>query len=813
MDWLRDVRITLRQLRSNPGYTTAAVLTLGVAIAANSAVFSAAYAVLLSPFGVTAPRDLVVSWEADPARNIGVLELSYTEFHDWSVSARSFSDVAAMGSSNWTKVLEGNGDPDRLPFAAVTASFFDTLGARPVLGRGFRPEDDTRGAAGVVVLSHGLWARRFGARPDVVGTPITLDGRPYTVIGVMPEEFAFPRGAEFWMPVVPELAAASALWNVDALDDVNVLFAVGRLRQSSNRFSASDELSALVSRSQPGAGAPTSTPTVVVEPFLEYVLGSVRPVVWLLVAAVGIMLMIACANVAGLMLTRSCLRSREHAIRLALGATHARLASLWIIEALLLSAAGGTLGLLASWWIVRVITRLGLDDVPRLAQAAITAPVIGFTVLTVLLTALLCGLGPARGARSISLVNSIDSSIRSTAERSSRRRRSAIVMFQLALAVVLLVAAGLVVRSFSNLRTLDLGFMPADVLTMDVTQQSGESTNEWLNALLDRVARVKGVDGLGAVSLPPLALGAIGDDTRVVLENQPENLATSSRHVMLNHLVATPGYFEAMRIGLERGRLFDSHDDSQAPRVVLLGESAARTLWPGQDPIGKRLAMSTLVPGQPANAWRTVVGIVSDVRYRGLNDVRLDLYEPALQADSTPATIVVRTRGDPTVVVPAIRSTIHDFSPRAIIDRVETMEAVVARVEAPWRLLSWMLAMFAGVAAALASLGLFSVVGLELASRRREFAIRLAVGAEPREILRIAMTTAFRWAGVGVAAGLALAVAGTHALSALLFGVHVLDPVSYLASVGLVILAVALAAYLPARQAAAIEPMSLLRRD
>lgn len=813
-DSRRDLKYSVRTLVKNPGFTCTAVVTLALAIGANSAIFSAVYAILLKPLPIHSPADLVVCWGADSSRNLTVVELSYRNFQDWAAGSRSFTHAAAMGSSNWTMVLEGHGEPVRLSYTGVTASFFETVGVRPFLGRTFRPEDDVPNAPRVMVLNYGAWIRRFGANPDVVGTTIRLNEQPHTVVGVMPRGFDFPRGAEFWMPVVPELAASSARWKSDALTNVGALFVIGRLREGVTPAVASQELDQLATRLQATTTTPRFGSSVVVTPFLDYLLGPTRTALWLLFAAVGVLLLIACANVSGLMLTRVSLRRREHAIRLALGATRIGVGRLWILEIVVVSVTGGVLGLLASRCIAALIIALGPDDVPRVADISINVPVGAFTFAAVLVTALLCGIGPVRQACGSNLLDVLADAARGTPGKQSRRTRSLLLTIQVALAVMLLVSAGLVVRSFVKLRAIDLGFVASHVLTMNVAPRDARpSANEWFDELLRRIATLPEVEAAGAIYLPPLAVGPIGQETWVILDGQPVTPEAGGRNPMLNYQVATPRYFGAMGVALKRGRLFDIHDVRRSPRVVILGESAARRLWPGENPIGQRLIIPTFTPGEMQNAWRTVVGVVADVRYRGINDVRLDVYDPALQASSPADNLVVRTAGDPLTVVGAVQAKARELDPHVVIDRVTTMDSVVSRAIAPWRLSAWMLTLFAALASVLASVGLFSLVSLDVASRRHEFAVRLALGAAPRHIMRVVMGVASKWVSAGVALGLIAAIGSSRALGSLLFEVDTLDGATYAAVIAFVVSLVTLASYLPARRAARIDPMALLRCD
>jgi putative ABC transport system permease protein len=452
MDLLRAVRLAVRDLLRQPGYTAATVVTL--AIGANSAIFSAVHGVLLRPSPIRQPDDLIICWERDASRS-PVVELSYRKFQDWVAHSQSFSQAAAVGSSTWPATLDGRGESVRLASAGVSASFFDTLGVAPVLGRSFRPEDDVPNAERVVILSHATWVTRFGADPDIIGTTIQL-GERHTIVGVMSAEFDFPHRTDVWLPVVPILANAGNGRVQSPLESVGVLFVMGRLRQGVTPDMASDELNRLAGQLQQAGTAHRFGTDVVVTPFLDYLLGPVRHALWALFAAVGVLLLIGCANVSGLMLTRVSVRRREHAIRLALGATRGHLGRHWAIETLILSVTGGCVGLVATRWMVQGIAALAPEDVPRLTSISINLPVAAFTFLAVLATAFLCGVQPVRHAGTLNLLEALNDAPRATPGRRSNRARSLLLVFQIALTVVLLVAAGLVVRSFVNLKALTL---------------------------------------------------------------------------------------------------------------------------------------------------------------------------------------------------------------------------------------------------------------------------------------------------------------------------------------------------------------------
>jgi predicted permease len=800
-----------RHLRQSPGYAATAILTFALAIGANSAIFSAVNTVLLRPLPVDAPENLAVVWQTDEGGQ-AVVELTYRHLREWTSAGTTFTRAAVTGSHNWSAVLQERGEPSRIWFNGVSAEFFDTLGVSPLLGRGLRAEDDVPNGPAVAVLNHGTWVRRFGADPNVIGTTMSLDGDPVEIVGVMPPGFDFPRGAEFWMPVVPMLATGTPP-NMTTLERVGVFYVVGRVPGEVDPAALRADVDALEARldaASPGRlkwGARS-----VVTPFVDHVFGPVRPALRVLWAAVGVLLLIACANVSGLMLTRISRRRHEDGIRLALGAARSAIARLWMSEILVVAVAGGLLGLIVAQWIADAIIALAPDDVPRVGEIEIDLTVALFTFGIVLLVALVTGAVPLHHVGRTSLLAGLEGE-RTTTGRGTLRVRSTLLVIQIGLSVVLLVAAGLVLRSFIELRQVDLGFAPERVLSLTVQPRNpGRPPNVWLQDLLTRVRGLPGVEAAGAVYLRPLMLGPIGQGVRVLLEGQPDTLQSADANPTLNYLIATPGYFEALSIKLRAGRLFSDRDTADMPRVALVSESTARRLWPGQDPIGKRVSMSAFTPGSTGKAWRTIVGIVSDVRYRGIDEVQFDIYDPALQIGRPADNILVRTSANPLAAVPAIRAIAREMDPTAIVDGVTTMEAVVSRAEAPWRLTMWMFVLFATLAVGLAALGLFSLVALDVAHRGREFAIRMALGESRTGILRGVLMRAGWRVVSGLGLGLLTAFIATRAIRGLLFGIAADDGLTYGAVLAIVLVVVTVAAYLPARRAARTDPQALLRQ-
>ena len=812
MSLATDVAVVARRLTASPGYTLGIIITLALALGANTAIFSVVHATLLHPLVARDPGRLVVVWESDPAKGVAVVELAYNTFRAWATSGRSFTDASAFGSSTWTEVLRGVDESVRLASTGVSATFFETLGVRPMLGRTFRTEDDVPNAERVVMLSHRLWKTRFGGDHSIVGTTLQFD-RPHAIVGVMPEGFDFPRGTDLWMPVLPILAEAEAKWKINARADAGVLFMLARLRDGVSPQAAGDELNALAAHVQRSGGRQFGT-AVTVTPVVDVLLGPIRPALWCLFAAVVILLAIACANVAGLIMKRASVRRREFAIRLALGAMIGELSRLWLVEIVVLACAGGGVGLLAAHWITRTILTLAPQALPGLAASSINVPVAAFTLLAVVASAFVCGAWPILDLRAIDLNAAVKSVPRTPWVLGWHRTRSALVTTQISLAVVLLVAGGLAIRSAMNVGRVDLGFTPSGVVTLQLSARPGTpTTNQWLSDVVTRVAAVPGVESVGSVAQLPFELGPIGADSWVILEGQTDTPEARRQNPSVNYQTAFPGYFHAMQISLTQGRLFNAQDDARSPRVAVISETTARRLWPGQNPLQRRILLPNQTPDGPRTVWRTVVGVVSDVRYRGIGDVRLEVYDSAQQSDFLASSLVVRGPGDLVGLAAAVRAEVRRLDPHAVIDRVTTMEEIVARVTAPWRFTVWVLAVLAVIACVLASAGLFGLVALDVVQRQREFAVRLALGAQPTELLRLAVFRGGRSALLGIIGGLVIALVGTRAVQGMLFQVRALDLTTYAGVVTLIVTIVGLASYLPARRAAAVDPLTLLKAE
>ena len=824
MSVMRDLRLAARQLRMAPGYTLAAIATLALAIGASTAIFSAVYAVLLKPMPIRDPQQLVIGWGTSRALNMRVIELSYLDIQDIGSATPEVGTVASVGSSAWTLILDGEGDPIKLPSVGVSGNLFDLLGAVPLLGRTITPDDDRPTSAPVVVLSHEVWAGQFGSDPRIIGRKLRLDDRLTEVVGVMPASFNYPHGTAMWQAIAPVLGPGvpdGNGGNPNPMRNVGVLFMIGRLVPGVTTEAARDAWTRANARVL--ANSPGPRYDIAVTPFLDYQIGPARQAMWALFGAVGVLLLIACANVSGLMLTRVSLRAHDDAIRTAIGGSRLSIARLWAAETVWLTVVGGALGLLACRGLIGMIIALAPEGIPRLDEVTIDLPVAAFSIAIMTVATLLCGIAPIRHAGSVNVTDALNDGSRTMAGGRSNRTRSSLLVAQIGLAVVLLVAAGLVVRSFGALRSLDFGFSDAAVLRLKVEPRApSQPVNRWISEFIPQIAQLPDVEAAGAVYLTPMELGTIGQGTWAIGEGQPETPEQASRNPIVNYQAATADYFRTMKIPLISGRLFTAEDRDNAPRVALISESTAAALFPGVNPVGKRIKAASFNANQrnKDGVWRTIVGVVGNVRYKGMHEIPLDMYDPPAQSTvGTVTSLVVRLKPgreqQAVAVAAAIQTQARQRDPRVLISGIGMMSRVVDKEIAPWRFSAWVFSLFAALAFTLSMLGLFSVVSLDVANRRREFAIRMALGATGGHIVGGVFRAAGLRAAVGVAAGLALATVATRSLESLLFGVRMNDAMTYSAVVALVAGVVAIASYLPARRAAAAaaNPVALLRRD
>jgi putative ABC transport system permease protein len=798
----------------------AAILMLSLAVGATTAIFSLVHGVLLQPLPFSDPERLAMLWGRDPSRGVPVVEVSLRDLRAWRRNT-TFESIDVFGSVNWRYRITAPGEPFTVSYSSVSSAFFDTLGVRPLLGRSFTAADDTPGAPGTVILSEDLWRRRFSADPEVVGKTITVGegaaARPFEIIGVTDRSFQFPAGAELWASASRDIAAFAA-GSTDGTDwdGLRVFYAVGRLKPGAGIDQARAELSTIARRLESRGGRTDEAMEVAITPLTAHFFGSARPALVATFGAVGVLLLIACANAAGLLLVHGVAREREIAVRLAIGATRSEIVRQFLWEAVALAGAAGILGISLAYVLVDVAVAVVPADVPRLDQVSVNVPVLLFSIALSLVIPVLVGVLPAWQLSRANVVDGLKHSARTgTAAPGASRVRKLLVAGELAAAAVLLVAAGLLARSFIGLLRIDPGFDPRNVLTFDLHVPESryptiEAERELTSRVLDAVRQTAGVIAAGAVYQRPFEHGPIGMDSGFLLEGQPRSPDTWRRNPLLNWEAVTPGYFKAMDVRLMRGRLFTDRDDERGPPVVIVSEAMAARVWPGQDPIGKRLrAYGAPQGGDPA--WQTVVGVVEDVRYREMQEARLDLYLPFRQSPSPVRHVVVKTSGDPLRSAAAVRAALQRIDAQLAAEKVTTMERIVGATLAPWRFNMMAFAAFSGIALAFAAIGLSAVVAYAAQQRTREVGIRVALGARWIDIVRLLLVEGVQLTFAGLAIGLAGAWVLTRLLSSLLFGVGPTDATTF-AVIGVLLALVALcAAYLPARRAARIDPVVALR--
>jgi putative ABC transport system permease protein len=797
----------------------AGILALG--LGANIAIFAVAYAVLLRPLPVADQQSLVIMWERAEQRAVSVWEVSYRDFKDWESQNTSFMQLAATGSINWSGRLMQKEGPIVLPFAAVSGGFFDVLGTRPALGRALTRADDTRSSPRVAVLSASAWRNHFRSDPGVIGGTAMIDDgagmSAATIVGVMPPEFDYPGGAALWIPIAPTLARLSVAEGYDILEEraFGILYVLGRLKPGVGLSQARADMDAVVDRLT-GTGKPGTGRSIVVTPLADHVFGRTRPALLLLMVAAGMVLVLTCANVIGLLLAHLSGHRRDLAIRIALGAERSHLIRQAFAEGAAPVLVGLAAAVMLAYWCVPFLTALAPEGVPRLSEVTFRTPVVtGFAAVASALAALSCGALPLlivlRRTRP-TLLRPVEPGGRT----STLPVRNGLLIVQTALAVVLLVAATLAVRSFHAIQRVHLGFDPAGLVTFDVLPPTGkykklEANNHFYREAIDRVRRLPGVLAVAGVYLRPFEFGAIGSGAAVILEGQsPRDPDAWRSNPSLNAEAITPDYFEVMRIPVLQGRAFTEHDTRNSPAVVIVSISAARALWPGQNPIGKRVFASY---DRPEGNWQAVVGVVADVRYRGVTVPTFDLYKPYLQSEDAVKHFVVRAAGNPSTFVPRLRSEIRSVDPESMVDAIRPMDAVVARQLAPWRFAALLFSMLAALALLVAVVGLYAVVAHHVADRNREIGIRMALGARREQIVRFFALRMARVMTTALLTGLLIAAGAARSMNALLFGVAPGDAATYAIVCLLMVAAVSAGAYWPIWRATTVDPVVVLRQE
>ncbi len=803
---LKDLRIAVRSLVRTPSLTVAALLALALGIGANTAIFSVVDGVLLRPLPYPRADRLVLLIDSNPAAGFPRFAASPPNYADWRAQSHSFTDLAAFNGTNLGLTAPGV-EPERIQAARVSAGFFGVLGVSPALGRGFRAEEDRPGAGDVVVLSHRLWQRRFGAAPGIVGQRVTLDGAPHTVVGVAPEGFYFPnRDTEAWVPLAIEIDPKQR--------GAHYLGVIGRLADGVTLKSAQAEITGIAKRLEEQYPDNNTGWGVNLMPLQERVVETIRPALLVLMVTVGMVLLIACANVANLLLARMAAREREIAIRGALGAARGRLVRQFLTESLVLSLTGGLLGLALGVAGTRVLVAMSSDGIPRAGEIGLDWTVLGFTLGLALVTGLVFGLLPALHASKGDLQSSLREGGRGqSAGGRARLVRDLLVVVEVAAALVLLVGAGLLIRTFVGLQGISPGFDPSGVMTLrlslpESTYPDDPSQISFYERLADRLRAVPGVEASGAGF--PLPLGGSNYVLSFAVEGRPAPAPNESPQSWMRFV--TPGYVQAMGIPLVRGRMLAETDRAGAPRVALVSRTLAETVFPGEDPIGHRITFND--PTSPDAEWVEIVGVVGSVRDQSLaKEPNGETYLSAFQTPLDVATVVAKTSGDPAALTGALRAAVHDVDPNLPVYRVRTMQAVVADSLADQRFNATLLAIFAALALVLASVGVYGVISYSVSQRTSEMGLRLALGAERREVLALVVRQAMVRVALGVVLGLAGAFAAGRFLRSLVVGITVRDPLTF-GGVALVLLAVALlATWLPARRATRVDPVVALRSE
>jgi putative ABC transport system permease protein len=808
--FFQDVRYALRMLRKNPGFTSIVVLTLALGIGANTAIFSVVYAVLLKPMPYANAGQLMSVFETRLQDGIPRNGWSYASFKELREQNTVFSEMAGFAQHQLT--LTGSGEPSVVTTSVVTPEFFSVFGAQPLAGRAFFPEDGARGAAPVVILSENLWRDVFGSDPRILGSSIQLDKKSFTVIGIMPAAFRFPRltiNEQVWIPLAQDPLFGSWMDRPGG----HWLPVTGRLRPGVSMARAQAELEAIAARLAKEFPAENNGWSAAMTPVQEDITGNVKPALLVLLGAVGLVLLIACANIANLLLTRATSRAREIAVRSALGAGRMRIVRQLLSETVVLGLLGGLLGVLLAFWGVRGLSSILPASMPRTNEIHVDVFVLIFALVLSVIASVAFGLAPAIFAANANLQNSLREGTGRTGESAGRRRtRGILATAEIAIAMVLLVAAGLVLRSFNKLVSVNPGFEVKHMVKAEVSlpQFQYSTQQQWANFSTDLLARIQAHPGMQdtAVALPlPIVQPNVNLGFDVVGNPLPAEASTRTA----NYVSASPEYFRVMGIPLLAGRLFDQHDVMSAPRVTLISKAMARTYFPNQDPIGKQLVFA--FHGDKAIP-REIVGIVDDVRDMSLGrEPGPMMYVPNAQSPLWGVVLVVKSNLSESDVASVIRAEVVKIDKDLPVSDVAAMPDIMEASVAQQRFRTFLLGLFAAIALLLAATGIFGVISYSVSRRTHEIGIRVALGASRGAILRMILRETLTLTIVGLAIGVPCALAASHLIGHLLFGVSANDPLT-LAAVAFMLAAVAiLAGYAPARRAMRVDPLVALRHE
>ncbi|PZR73158.1 MAG: ABC transporter permease [Chthoniobacterales bacterium] len=814
---LRDLRLAFRSLLKSPGFSFVAIITVALAIGANTAVFSLVNALLIRPLPYKAPQELVLLWQKFSGQGLEQIPASAPEYLDYEKQTTSFEHIAAFDYTNLN--LTAGDMPERIQGAVVTPSLFPLLGVAPIHGRVFTKDEFGEGRDGVVILSARLWQRRFNSDPNLVGKEIALNGRNFIVVGIMPAKFEFPlplfgiQGGTFaervdiWKPI--------AFTKNDLESRGSRSFGIiGRLKQGVSSAQAQAEINTIHARwfkQFPDNYSPETRFGATLYPLHEQVVGGMRTALLILLAAVGVVLLIACANLTTMLLARAGAREREFAIRVALGANRLQLLRQILCESVLLAIIGGIAGTVLAIWGLDLLRAIGAQTVPRIAEANLDARVLLVTLVTSIVTGILFGIFPALASGNPELTEALKEGGRGATTGIRRNRvRNALVIAEVAMALVLLVGAGLLMKSFARLQNVDPGFDPHNVLTMEVAlpvakYPRGQPVADLYADAIRRIKTLPGVETVAFTSILPLS--GTNSDSSFAIEGRDPRVEKVFPDEEIRAI--TPEYFQALKIPLLQGRFFTEGDRRDAPRVTIINQAMAKKWFPGTDPIGKRITFSD--PRKPDVEWITIVGVVGTVRHRGLDEEgKSEYYEPHAQRSYRDMILAVRSKQDPRSLTSAIRAEIRRMDPDLPAANVRTLEQVTSDSIAPRRLSIVLLGVFAAVALVLASVGLYGVMSFMVVQRTHEIGVRMALGAQRRDVLRLVVGHGMKLVLIGSALGLVMALLSMRALSAMLYRVGAFDLMTFCSVTFALCLVSLFASYIPALRATRADPMIAL---